>query len=55
MRIAYCEDEAAQAGLVRAMISQWADSRQEAAEDTVCYLEVFGHYTLFLYNFIEMR
>ena len=28
MRIAYCEDEAAQAELVRAMIGQWAASRQ---------------------------
>ena len=32
MRIAYCEDETAQAELVRAMIWQWADSRQETAE-----------------------
>lgn len=32
MRIAYCEDEAAQAELVRAMIGQWAASRQTTAE-----------------------
>ena len=32
MRIAYCEDETAQAELVRAMIGQWAESRQTAAE-----------------------
>lgn len=32
MRIAYCEDEAAQAGLVRAMIGEWADRRQEPVE-----------------------
>lgn len=32
MRIAYCEDEAAQAGLVRSMIEQWADRRQECVE-----------------------
>lgn len=32
MRIAYCEDEAAQAQLVRAMMKQWAESRQTTAE-----------------------
>lgn len=32
MRIAYCEDEPAQAALFRAMILQWAESRQETAE-----------------------
>ncbi|MDE6621343.1 MAG: LytTR family DNA-binding domain-containing protein [Lachnospiraceae bacterium] len=32
MRIAYCEDEAAQAKLVRSMIMQWAESRRTAAE-----------------------
>ena len=32
MRIAYCEDETAQAELVRSMIMQWAKSRQETAE-----------------------
>lgn len=32
MRIAYCEDEAAQAQLVRTMIEQWAECRQESAE-----------------------
>lgn len=32
MRIAYCEDEAAQAQLVRTMIEQWAKCRQESAE-----------------------
>lgn len=32
MRIAYCEDEPAQAGLVRAMILQWAESRGTTAE-----------------------
>ncbi len=32
MRIAYCEDEAAQAELVRSMIMQWAESRRIAAD-----------------------
>lgn len=32
MRIAYCEDETAQAELVRAMITQWAESRRTTAE-----------------------
>lgn len=32
MRIAYCEDEPAQAELVRAMIIQWAEGRKTAAE-----------------------
>ncbi len=32
MRIAYCEDEAAQAGLVRSMMERWADSRKEPVE-----------------------
>ena len=32
MRIAYCEDEAAQAELVRTMIGQWAESRRITAE-----------------------
>lgn len=32
MRIAYCEDELAQAELVRAMIAQWAESRKTTAE-----------------------
>ena len=32
MRIAYCEDEPAQAALVRAMILQWAESRRITAE-----------------------
>ncbi len=32
MRIAYCEDEAAQAELVHAMIRQWAESRKITAE-----------------------
>lgn len=32
MRIAYCEDEAAQAGLVRSMMERWADRRKEAVE-----------------------
>lgn len=32
MRIAYCEDEPAQAELVRAMVIQWAESRKTTAE-----------------------
>lgn len=32
MRIAYCEDEPAQAALVRAMILRWAESRKITAE-----------------------
>lgn len=32
MRIAYCEDEPAQAELVRAMVIQWAESRNTVAE-----------------------
>ena len=32
MRIAYCEDEPAQAELVRAMVAQWAESRKTTAE-----------------------
>lgn len=32
MRIAYCEDEAAQAQLVRTMIEQWAECKQEFVE-----------------------
>lgn len=32
MRIAYCEDEAAQAGLVRSMMERWADRRKEPVE-----------------------
>lgn len=32
MRIAYCEDEIAQAELIRAMIGKWAESRQMAVE-----------------------
>lgn len=32
MRIAYCEDEPAQAELVRAMIVQWAENRKTTAE-----------------------
>lgn len=32
MRIAYCEDEPAQAALIRAMIVQWAESRGTTAE-----------------------
>jgi len=32
MRIAYCEDESAQAKLVQTMISKWAQSRNTAAE-----------------------
>ena len=32
MRIAYCEDEAAQAEHIRRMITEWAESRNTAAE-----------------------
>lgn len=32
MRIAYCEDEAAQAGLVRSMMEHWGERRQEPVE-----------------------
>ena len=32
MRIAYCEDEAAQAVYIRGMITEWAESRSTAAE-----------------------
>ncbi|MDE7323026.1 MAG: response regulator [Lachnospiraceae bacterium] len=45
MRIAYCEDEAAQAGLIRAMIRQWADRRQEPVE-----IVLFGSAEEFLFK-----
>ena len=32
MRIAYCEDEPAQAALVRAMMERWGVRRQEPVE-----------------------
>lgn len=56
MRIAYCEDEAAQAGLVRSMIEQWADRRQtpvevalfESAEEFLFKNEEFSYDAVFL-------
>lgn len=45
MRIAYCEDEAAQAKLVRAMIGQWAESRGITAE-----VVLFGSAEEFLFK-----
>ncbi len=56
MRIAYCEDEPAQAALVRAMILQWAESRKitaevilyESAEEFLFKNEVFAYDIVFL-------
>lgn len=56
MRIAYCEDEPAQAALVRAMILQWAESRRitaevvlyESAEEFLFKNEVFAYDIVFL-------
>ncbi|MDE7203106.1 MAG: LytTR family DNA-binding domain-containing protein [Lachnospiraceae bacterium] len=56
MRIAYCEDETAQAELVRAMIGQWAESRQttaevilyESAEEFLFKNEAFSYDVVFL-------
>lgn len=45
MRIAYCEDETAQAELVRTMIRQWADSRQKSVE-----VVLFGSAEEFLFK-----
>ncbi|MDE6917121.1 MAG: LytTR family DNA-binding domain-containing protein [Lachnospiraceae bacterium] len=56
MRIAYCEDEAAQAALLRTMILQWADRRQvtvdvilyESAEEFLFKNETFAFDVVFL-------
>lgn len=56
MRIAYCEDEPAQAALVRAMILQWAESRRitaevilyESAEEFLFKNETFPYDVVFL-------
>lgn len=56
MRIAYCEDEAAQARLVQAMIGEWAKSRKtiaevvlfESAEEFLFKNEVYPYDAVFL-------